>query len=214
MSNLNYTLLSEGTSDKALMPIITWLFREHLENYSIQAEWADLSRLQAPPKGLPVRIKKAVELYPCDVLFIHRDEDGDGLQNRQREIEAKVGLLTEFQLPVVKVILVRMTEAWLLFDESAIRRAASNPKGKVNLELPVIRQVEEVADPKNLLHIALQKASELSGRRLKNFRPRERVYRVSELIDDFSPLRVLSEFQVMESELKDYIISQISSRNK
>ena len=29
------------------------------------------------PRGLSERIRAAVELYPCDLLFIHRDAEGE-----------------------------------------------------------------------------------------------------------------------------------------
>ncbi|MEH2437636.1 MAG: hypothetical protein V7K25_25980 [Nostoc sp.] len=42
MKELCYTLLSDGSSDKALMPILTWLLREHQVECAIQSNWADL----------------------------------------------------------------------------------------------------------------------------------------------------------------------------
>ena len=50
MKELSYTLLSDGSSDKALMPILTWLLRGYLPNWAIQPEWADLSRLPKRPQ--------------------------------------------------------------------------------------------------------------------------------------------------------------------
>jgi len=67
MSNLRYTLLTDGSSDRALEPIISWLLRQYLTNYEIQSEWADLSRLPNPPKDLSNRVLSAVNLYPCDI---------------------------------------------------------------------------------------------------------------------------------------------------
>jgi len=45
MSSIRYTLLTDGSSDRALIPILNWLLRQHLLNHEIQSEWADLSRL-------------------------------------------------------------------------------------------------------------------------------------------------------------------------
>jgi hypothetical protein len=205
MSTLRYTLLTDGSSDRALIPIVNWLLRKHLTNYEIQSEWADLSRLPAPPKDLSKRVESAVNLYPCDVLFIHRDAEACELDRRVQEIEAELSDITELRVPVVKVIPVRMTEAWLLFDEGAIRIAASNPNGSVGLELPNIKNTENISDPKALLHNALKQASQLSGRRLKRFNPHSCVCRISELIDDFSPLRTLPAFCALEDELQSFI---------
>ncbi|HUT94205.1 MAG TPA: hypothetical protein VMY37_32390 [Thermoguttaceae bacterium] len=102
--------------------------------------------------------------------------------------------------PAVPVVPVRMTEAWLLFDEKAIRRAAGNPNGTDPLQVPV-RQAEDIPDPKAVLHEALRTASGLSGRRRQKFNVRDAVHRVGEYIDDFSPLRRLSAFQRLEEDL-------------
>jgi len=167
-----------------------------------------LSRLPNPPKDLSNRVLSAVNLYPCDILFIHRDAEGCELNHRVQEIEAKVNELAELQVPVLKVIPVRMTEAWLLFDERAIRTAASNPNRNVALELPNFNHIENIADPKSVLHEALRQASQLSGRRIKKFKPHNCVYRISELIDDFSPLRTLPAFCALETELQSFLEKQ------
>jgi len=68
MSNLRYTLLADGSSDRALIPILTWLLREQEVVLAIQSEWADMARLRRPPRGLEERIEAALMLYPCDLL--------------------------------------------------------------------------------------------------------------------------------------------------
>ena len=197
-------MLCDGSSDRALIPIINWLLREHLAHIPVQAEWADLYRLPQRPVNLADRILKAVEYYPCDVFFIHRDAENESQLQRVDEINlaiksTKSSLMECIPIPVIPV---RMTEAWLLFDEMAIRTAASNPRGKGLLNLPQTKNVEDCPDPKDVLYVALKNASELSGRRLKKFRPNERVYRVADLIEDFSPLRSLSAFQSLETNIK------------
>jgi hypothetical protein len=209
MNSLRYTLLTDGSSDRALTPILSWLLRQYLPNYAIQSEWADLSRLPTPPKDLGERIELAVRLYDCDVLFVHRDAEACELEHRVQEIETRLSHLSELCVPVVKVIPVRMTEAWLLFNEGAIRTAASNPNGSLALELPNFNHIENFADPKSILHNALRQASQLSGRRLKKFNPHSCVYRISELIDDFSPLRALPAFRSLEAELQNFIANKI-----
>lgn len=204
MFEIRYTLLSEGTSDRALISILNWLLRSHLPNHAIQATWADLSKLPKPPKPLAERIKTSVELYPCDVLFIHRDSDNQGIEQRLQEIDRAVDSLGEaLGIGIIPVIPVRMMEAWLLFNEDAIRRAASKPGGRERLDLPSVRQAENIADPKQLLHAALSKASGCTGRRLKKFRPGEQVQRLAGLIEDFSALRQLSAFQRLDAQIRD-----------
>lgn len=70
MKSIRYTLLSDGSSDRMLMPILDWLLCQHCPEYALESDWADLSRLPQPPKTLPDRIKDTLELYPCDLLFI------------------------------------------------------------------------------------------------------------------------------------------------
>jgi len=102
----------------------------------------------------------------------------------------------------VCVVPVRMQEAWLLFDESAIRRAAGNPTAHMPLRLPRLADVEELADPKSILHDALRTASGLRGRRLKAFSPHRAAHLAGDYIRDFSPLRGLPAFRALEAEIE------------
>jgi hypothetical protein len=101
-----------------------------------------------------------------------------------------------------------MTEAWLLFDETALRRAAANPNGKHPLQLPNLTQLEDKPDPKRLLYKLLGEASELGSHRRKKLPVEERVHRVAEFIDDFASLRAMPAFQALEDELKQVIQQQ------
>src|SRR5690606_18674132 len=78
------------------------------------------------------RLTSSVRLYPCDVLVVHRDAERDPVDLRLAEIE-RARSSARIEGSLVPVVPVRMTEAWLLFDESAIRRAADNPNGTVDL---------------------------------------------------------------------------------
>ncbi|UBF30342.1 DUF4276 family protein (plasmid) [Kovacikia minuta CCNUW1] len=210
MTELRYTLLSDGSSDRALLPILNWLLQTHLNNWAIQSQWADLRRLDKSLRNtLGKRIQLSVELYPCELLFIHRDAERDSHTARVNEIRTAVTQVDSLaSTPVVCVVPVRMTEAWLLFDIVALRKAASNPNGDVVLQLPDIRRLEHEPDPKEILHGLLRTASELSSRRLKRFSASDCTHRVSELIHDFSPLRALNAFAALESELEDVIEEQ------
>jgi len=207
MNNIRYTLLSDGSSDRALIPILTWLLHFRLGNQAINAEYADLRRLPRPPKILSDRIVKAVELFPCDILFVHRDAENQPAALRRREIEDAISTaLTLIQLPhTFCVIPIRMGEAWLLIDETAIRKASGNPISRAPLILPSISRLESLPDPKNTLYGLIQKASGLRGRRLRNLRVNKCVHRLAELIDDFTPLRQLSAFSSLEFDLERQI---------
>ncbi|MBD2464393.1 hypothetical protein H6G89_25640 [Oscillatoria sp. FACHB-1407] len=210
MIELRYTLLSDGSSDRALIPILDWLLHVHLHDCAIQPQWADLRRFDKSLKDtFEKRIKLSLELYPCELLFIHRDAERESHETRVDEILTAIAQVTpSISVPTVCVVPVRMTEAWLLFDVSALRKAASNPNGNIALQLPDVKKLEHIPDPKNVLHELLRQASELSSRRLKGFRVSDCIHRVSELIDDFSPLRALSAFIALETELQNTINQQ------
>jgi hypothetical protein len=207
MNEVSYTLLSEGTSDKALMPILDWLLQSRLPDYAIQSDWADLGKFPKPPKTLEERIKASLKYYPCNLLFIHRDADGQGRSQRLKEIDsAWNSLQAQNLMTMVPVIPIRMTEAWLLFDEAAIRTAAENPAGRQLLALPKLATIEQQADPKETLHELLRQAGNKSGRRLKQFNARlsDKVRRISELTDNFSPLRQLDAFKALEADIDSF----------
>jgi hypothetical protein len=210
MDELQYTLLSDGPADKALIPILTWLLRQHLPNLPIQSRWADLRMLPRPPKELCGKILESIHLFPCNLLFIHRDAENASLDERLNEIRRAV---TEASIDneisdFICVVPVRMTEAWLLFDIDAIRQAAGNPNGTLALQLPRLSDVESLPNPKRVLHKALRIATEYGTHRRRRFDVNKAVQRVPKCIEDFSPLRNLSAFIVLEEEVIRIIESQ------
>jgi hypothetical protein len=198
--NIQFTLLSEGSSDQALLPILSFVLRERGAE-TVESQWADIGRLREPPQALPDQIRTAIDLYPCDLLFVHRDADRIGHDFRREEIIRGLDA-AEIDVASVCVVPVRMTETWLLIDEYAIREAAGRPRGRVALNLPQLRRLEEEANPKAALHQALRDASGLRGRRLRDFPVTQRVRRVAELIGDYGALRELSAFRALEQEVR------------
>ena len=75
------------------------------------------------------------------------------------------------------------------------------------LEFPVLGALETLPHPKTVLHEALKKASGFSGRRLRKFRPDEAVYRLTNLIRDYSCLRHLAAFRELEQEVEEVLAS-------
>ena len=203
MNRIRYALLSDGSSDRMLMPILDWLLYRHCPNYALESEWADLVRLPRPPKTLHERIKVTLELYEPDLLFVHRDAERQPIE--QRHLEIVTALAGQTEPPAVCVIPVRMQEAWLLINEGAIRKAAGNPNGSMPLQLPPIATVEAVSDPKSLLFDLIRKASGLTTTRLKKLRPQQRAHLVAQSIDDFAPLQRLSAFHALEQEMSSVV---------
>ena len=211
MYELRYTLLSDGSANKALMPILTWLLQQHLPHVAIQDEWADLRRLPNPPSRsrLAERIRVSLDLYPCDLLFVHRDAENVSSGQRFSEINVAVQQARSvIQVPpTVCVVPVRMLEAWLLFDLDAIRRAAGNPPGTQLLNLPPLRELENLTAPKATLYQILRNASGLRGRHLRSFNQRVALHRIPDYIEDFNPLRTLPAFQTLETDIRQAIMS-------
>ena len=206
MQRLRYTLLADGSSDRALLPLLTWLLRQSCGAIPIQAEFADLRLLPRPPKELSGRINRSVELYPCDLLFVHRDAENAPIEEREAEIRKALGESSvEGSVRVVCVVPVRMQEAWLLIDEAALRRAAGNPNGTQPLAMPDVQRLEELTDPKQLIRELLRQASELQGRRLERFNWRSSAHRVAEIIDDFSVLYKLAAFQRLAASVEQVV---------
>jgi hypothetical protein len=193
------------------MPLLSWALREQGVTRSLTAEWADLRILRRPPSSLKSRIEAALNLYECDLLFVHRDAENATVDDRRREIRTALDA-ARTTVPTVCVVPRRMVEAWLLFDEGVIRSASGNPKGSVRLDLPATIRLEDVVDPKSVLHNLLRTASEYQGRRLRSLHVRGLTHRVSELLEEFHKLRVLPAFVAFERELSD-VVAQNEWRN-
>jgi hypothetical protein len=191
------TLVADGSSDRVLVPLLEKLLDHHCPGpYRLQFA----ESLPAGLRTLTDRVKEALRLYPCDLLFVHRDAEREAATARVDEI--KLALAAVDKLPSsVYVIPVRMTESWLLVDETAIRQAAGNPKGRIDLCLPQINRIESLPDPKAVLFDALRAASELPPQRLRRFNPEQIRHRVSELMNSLSGLRRLPSFQHLEHQI-------------
>lgn len=204
MKTIRYTLLSDGSSDKMLMPLIEWMLCQHCPEIALAPSWSDLGKLPRPPKSLREKITFALDLYPCDLLFVHRDAERESLATRRSEIcRALDGLDTP---PAVCIIPIRMMEAWFLFDELAIRKAAGNPFGHDPLRLPLISSLENLPDPKKNLFDLIRNSSGLSRARLRRLNVHKCAFLVSQNINNFSPLRSISAFQLFESELIETLV--------
>jgi hypothetical protein len=206
-TELRYTLISDGSSDRALIPLLTWSLRQCGFLGAVQPEFADLRILKKKPQGLPERLRASIDLYPCDLLFVHRDCETESVEKRQAEIDEaaneafKKGNRPEY----IRVVPRRMTEAWLLIDEVSIRKAAGNPASKVQLGMPRPQKIEDIADPKACLYDLLRTASEASGRRLHGLKVHRLVHRVAELITDFSPLEYLPAYTEFLAALSEFV---------
>jgi len=214
MRELRYTLVTDGSSDIVLIPIITWTLIESGVKCAIQSEWADLRKFPIREKlKLEKKILLSLHYYPCDLLFVHRDAERESVETRKNEICRVISDINENE-PVVCVVPVRMQEAWLLFNDEAIRHAAGNRSGRQPLKFPPISQIEKEPNPKAVLHESLRDASGLRGHRLRRFNVNRSAHRIAEYISDFSPLRALSAFNIFEHDVREIVREHDWSKQK
>ena len=132
------------------------------------------------------------------LIFVHRDSENLTLDERLGEFDAVD------RQDVVPVVPVRMSEAWLLFDGSAVAKAAGKPSSHVRI--PRILQIEDIPDPKDRLdELLFQAAGAPTGRRGRNFRRSIAARRasVAEYISDYSPLENLPAFRAFQQALAE-----------
>jgi len=199
MDALRFTLVGEGPSDKNLIPILAWALREQGVGIA-RGNFARWDMLPNRPKTIVEKIVAGLGLYECDLLFVHRDADQFDPNPRREEV-LKAVIEANIRVPAVPVIPIQETEAWLLIDQKALRRAANYPNGRCEINLPSLKNIEKCRDPKMALQRALREASEQSPQRLKRFDIPSAIARVVDHISDFRPLRNLTAFKNLESDL-------------
>lgn len=200
--------IGEGSSDMPIAEIVESLFLDR--GVSIRLSKPDFGLLGGVKKDVRSRIEAATELADggIDLIVVHRDADNAGTRSRRDEIDRAVASLRS-TATILPVIPVRMTEAWLLLDERAIRTVAGKPSGRTTLGLPGWREVERHADPKQLLGECLLKAADETGRRRERVANRFNQNRrqLLERLDRNGPVTRLESWQRLVSDI-DGIVFQ------
>ncbi len=169
MERVHFVLVCEGSSDENLVPHL----RELLVQCGAQSATGaapDFARLRGRVRrDVRSRVRAALILESnANLLFVHRDADSTDDRRCREEIDQAIRA-TEYDGEWIAIVPVQETEAWLLLDEMAIRRAAGRPNGRTDLGLPRPNAVELVSRAKEKLRAALLTASELAGRRREGF---------------------------------------------
>lgn len=136
-----------------------------------------------------------------DLIVVHRDSDNAGTDKRREEI-AYGAQCSGVDARILPVIPVRMTEAWLLLDESAIREVAGNPRGRMDLCLPKPHEVESRSNPKKILAEVLLLAGDATGRRRKDFEKRFFNHR-RQLLERLDPHGSICQLQSWQALVAD-----------
>lgn len=195
MEQLHYTLLADGTSDECLIPVINWTIGECAPDLRVISTFARVVRSRT--NRLADRIDAALRDYPCDLLIVHRDAEAVPLATRQEEILREA----ETDVPIVSLVPVRMTEAWLFSDEAAIRFASENASGRHAIDLPHRHTWETLRELKEYLLRLIARASGKNQRALARFNVERARTMITLRSTDFAPLRGLSSFDEFERHL-------------
>lgn len=170
---INFLLTGEGVSDLRLTEHIEDLLI--LEGFSeVSGEAPDLTMFSPTPgRTVHQKISALLRHYPnTDLIFVHRDSDGEPINDRELEIYRAAQLLN-IENTVIPLIPVRSLEAWLLADENLIKEVAGNRTYRSPIKcLPKIKSIENLADPKNTLVNVLCEVSEAQGAKLRQFKSR------------------------------------------
>ena len=197
MNVVTCTRVADGSSDRVLIPILQRLLDTHCPrptrlNFALG--------LAPSSRTLADRITSTLNLYPCDYLFVHRDAERESADDRRGEIESAWALQSRSGA-LMTVVPVRMTEAWLLLDEVAIRAAAGNPNGRISAGQPAASRIKQLTNPKQILFEVLCRVSALPTSRLRRFDAGARRHGVAELMEGLALLRQLPSFSRLEAQV-------------
>lgn len=195
-------LLADGSSDEPLGRHVAALARRHGAMLDVVAP--DFARIERPlTRSVEDRLVRMLKIdRSFDLLIVHRDAERAAVEHRVHEILTATAAAA-VSWPVIPVVPVRMTEAWLLLDQRAIRVVAGRPAATNDLGLPSPAGVEGTPDPKGLLKSALAAASGHSGRRLQKFNRDFPAHRrqLLERLDRDGPVAQLSAWQTLERDV-------------
>ena len=151
---LAWSVVADGGTDSLLVPIIQWVVHRLDPGVEI---------LEPEFRKRTGSVAEFLTTYESGamLIFVHRDSENLGLDERRREFE------TVERQDVVPVVPVRMSESWLLFDGPAIAKAAGSPSSQV--PVPRIAEIENIPDPKHRLdELLFQAAGHPRGARARS----------------------------------------------
>ncbi|MEU8198602.1 DUF4276 family protein [Microbispora amethystogenes] len=174
MRSLSCVLIREGPSDDWFLPI---LLRRALEELVIEAFPAcrEVQEVRSLPKAgnqspEPVLAALERERGTFDVVLYHHDGAPPAKSGPVLERMRQTWKASDFTEPLVAVVPMRETEAWLLADSVALVRALSvRTLGRAPVSGP---EVESCPDPKAVVETLLRDEAGINPRKsgvLRNF---------------------------------------------
>ena len=188
---LTWSIVADGGTDQMLVPVIEW---------AIHRLDPDVEILEPEFRKRRGSVRAFLQAYESGamLIFVHRDSENLALADRLVEFD---GITRPNVVPVVPV---QMSEAWILFDGSAVAKAAGSPAAEVRV--PGIGEIESIRNPKERLdELLLLAAGSPTGRRGKIFRRSiaQRRVSVADYISDYSPLENVPAFQRFQDALTE-----------
>lgn len=206
--NIRITLVGDGKSDKVLKYPLGWLLDQLFPDHVFEFEFSGEKK---PKWKLADKINYALELFPCDLLMVHRDVENQTIAQREQEVQEAINQIKSPgpRFGFISVTPIKMSEAWLLIDEQAIREAAGNPNGKEPLPMPSIQELERM-DAKKKAEELLQKAHGGRKRQRKKFNSEMAKHKhlLAKNIEDFALCHRLYAFQRLHDHLNMMDFSQ------
>ena len=188
---LSWSIVADGETDQMLVPVIEW---------AIHRLDPDVEILEPEFQKRRGSVQEFLRAYESGamLIFVHRDSENLPLADRLVEFD---GIIRPNVVPVVPV---QMSEAWILFDGSAVARAAGSPAAEVLV--PRIGEIENMRNPKERLdELLFLAAGSPAGRRGKIFRRSiaQRRVSVAGYIADYSPLENVPAFRRFQDALAE-----------
>jgi hypothetical protein len=205
---IRFALIAEGGTEKPLVRVVDELCRR-AGGTDVTGLWANefLAR-HATGKGLATQIQKLLEHQTeINLLFVHKDADAADDAHVRRELEFKISSLACPR--TVSIVPIQETEAWLLTDAEALRTVTGNPRGANSLELPKLKHIERLANPKEKLRDALIKAAK-PGRQQQLIRSNDKTFgklrrTLLEQLDIDGPVNQLSAWTKLVRDINEAV---------
>lgn len=204
--HVQFALLCEGPSDAPLVPVLRTMLLEAGATSAVGEPVPLTGTIQSKFEHLLGRSSSV------DLVFVHRDADSRDPEPRYREIRAGA-VAGGWSGPLVCVVPIQMTEAWLLTSETELRIVAGKRNGRAPLNLPGLGEIERLADPKTRLHDAYVAATETTGRRRRAAESSFGTRRASllERLNHTGEVRRLGSFARLQGEIDEAVAELTSS---
>jgi Domain of unknown function (DUF4276) len=173
---LGLALHCEGPTDRRFLEpllrraLLQLIARNFAAAVDIAEQFVDLAATSRDLEHIARQISDAA--LAIDLVFLHADGGNEPDRARRERIDPVVGgIQADRLLPLVPVVPVRETEAWLLADPEGIRRTFGTTRSIEELGLPAnAGDVEHVPDPKALLATDYQRTVGAGRRRRRAVR--------------------------------------------